>query len=267
MFKVAIITEEKQQEILIALLSGMEYEGFEQDGNILKAFIPSQKFNEERLSHLSKQYQFSYIAEDVPEINWNATWEANFQPVTVGQFCGIRADFHQPLKSVAHEIIITPKMSFGTGHHATTFLMIQQMQYLNFKDKTVLDFGTGTGILGILTIRLGAQRVVAIDHDDWAIENARENCIKNHVQDKMNIEKTGTVIPDQYHIILANINRNILLQNLFLFAKFLIPGGILLMSGLLAEDESFMLKAGKEAGWEHLNSFIRDDWMALQWSR
>ena len=122
-------------------------------------------------------YKYSIIEDK----NWNEEWESQLQPVTINNFAGIRASFHEPLKNVEHEIIITPKMSFGTGHHATTFLMVEQMEKINFKNKTVLDFGTGTGILAILAEKLGAASVLAIDYDEWSINNALENIEANQL--------------------------------------------------------------------------------------
>src|SRR5689334_11761207 len=165
----------EQSEILIAELSDAGYEGFEEGLNELKAYIPNENWNEAELIEVAERVGASWSKELIEETNWNQVWESNFQPVTVDEFVSIRAHFHEPVKGVKHEIIITPKMSFGTGHHATTSMMVRMMSQIDFHQKKVLDFGTGTGILAILAEKLGASEVVAIDNDDWSIENAREN--------------------------------------------------------------------------------------------
>ena len=149
---------EETSNILIAILSDLQYEGFEEEQNILKAFISKPSFNEERLKELAEQFQLNYSVTELPDTNWNKVWESNFQPVIVENFCVVRAGFHEPVKDVEHEIIITPKMSFGTGHHATTYMMLQQMQDIDFQGKRVLDFGTGTGVLAILADKLEIGR-------------------------------------------------------------------------------------------------------------
>src|SRR5664279_3939273 len=156
----------EQSEILIAALSESQFYAFEQEENSLLAYIKQEDFNEEKLKTLLPEtvvYTYSVIEDR----NWNEEWESGFQPITVHNFVGVRASFHEPLKNVEHDIIITPKMSFGTGHHATTFLMIELMEKIDFKNKRVLDFGTGTGILAILAEKLGAASVLAIDYDEW----------------------------------------------------------------------------------------------------
>ncbi|HEV2483139.1 MAG TPA: 50S ribosomal protein L11 methyltransferase [Puia sp.] len=167
------------QEVLIALLGEMGYEGFEQEEAQLHAFIPEAAFDEAAVRELLEAHGLRYTLQRIEERNWNEEWEKNFQPVVVDGFCAIRAHFHPRVPEVEHELIITPKMSFGTGHHATTYMMLQAMRSLDLRGKRVLDFGTGTGVLAILAERLGADVVVAIDNDDWSIENARENVVEN----------------------------------------------------------------------------------------
>ncbi len=182
------------QEILVALLSTIGYEGFEQEDKALQAFIPEAQFDAGALDQLLLQVTdlfpqlgsgqpspgLSYSTVRLAERNWNEEWEKNFQPVEVDGFCAIRAHFHAPIRGVTHELVITPKMSFGTGHHATTHMMLLAMKDLDFQGRRVLDFGTGTGVLAILAERLGAAEVLAIDNDDWSIDNASENVATNH---------------------------------------------------------------------------------------
>jgi ribosomal protein L11 methyltransferase len=160
----------------------------------------------------------------------------------VGGFCTVRADFHDPLPGAQHEIIITPKMSFGTGHHATTYMMIEQMGNIDFEYKAVFDFGTGTGILAILAEKLGAVNITAIDVDEWSITNAKENFERNSCS-KIRVAQSSNIPPEQFDIILANINRNVILNYLAELKKALTPGGYILLSGLLTTDEEAVLSA------------------------
>ncbi len=173
--QIIIEANDEQQEILIGELEEVEAIGFEQTASNLLAYFEEDNFKSYEVNMLLKEYTFHFTT--LPKQNWNALWESNFEPVIVDDFCAIRADFHEPVKDGHHEIIITPKMSFGTGHHATTFMMIQQMRNISFKNKKVFDFGTGTGILAILAVKLGAALVTAIDNDEWSIKNAEENSI------------------------------------------------------------------------------------------
>jgi len=224
------------QEILIARLEDEGYDGFLQEPGHLEAYIPEEKFDARVLEELLSRWQLSYARQALPERNWNEEWEKNFQPVIVGKFCAIRASFHAPVPEVQLELVITPKMSFGTGHHATTYMMIQAMEQLDFKGCTVLDFGTGTGVLAILAEKLGAKEVLAIDHDPWSIDNARENIKENHSV-KVRIEKLDTLPSDTlFDIILANINKHVILKELSSMGQQLKKGGVILLSGLLDED-------------------------------
>ena len=195
----------------------MNYEGFEENANALKAFISKSLFNEEHIKEIAGQFQLKYTTAELPDINWNKEWESNFQPVVIENFCAVRADFHAPIKNVQHEIIITPKMSFGTGHHATTYMMIQQMRQINFLNKYVMDFGTGTGVLAILAKKLGAASVVAIGNDEWSIENAKENFTRNNA-DEIELRLAHHPVANKAcDIILANITRNVIQENFLLF--------------------------------------------------
>ena len=224
------------QEILIARLEDLGYDGFQQESSHLDAYVQEEKFDAAGLEELLSRWQLGYTKQGVPEKNWNEEWEKNFQPVIIGDFCAVRASFHAPVTHVAHELVITPKMSFGTGHHATTYMMIKAMQHLDLKGKSVLDFGTGTGVLAILAERLGAEEVLAIDLDPWSIDNARENVKENHIQ-RVRVKQTDT-IPDNilFDIILANINKHVILKELSRMKQQLKAGGVILLSGLLCDD-------------------------------
>ena len=238
--KIEIVSNEYQQEELVALFDDYSATGFEQTDDKLMAYFVEDGFVQDEVLKILEGY--SYAISEIEEQNWNAEWERNFHPVIVDAFCAVRADFHEPIPNVEHEIIITPKMSFGTGHHATTYMMMQQMRELDFIDKTVFDFGTGTGILAILAEKLGASNVAAIDIDTWSIENAKENFEKNNCR-KIYIHLSTTIPSQQFDIILANINRNVILEYMPHLKHSLTQKGKLLLSGLLLQDEKDISKA------------------------
>jgi ribosomal protein L11 methyltransferase len=186
----------------------------------------------------------------------------------VGDFVGIRAHFHPDFEpAVEYDIKITPKMSFGTGHHPTTFSVMQLMQRLDFKDKTVYDFGTGTGILAILAEKLGAIKVLAVDNDDWCIENALEN-IQNNASKVITIEKVASALQkDQYDIVLANVNRHIIEANMDELTQIGKPGGILVLSGLLIEDQLDMIGLAASKAWIFQEAQPLDGWVSLLFNR
>jgi len=256
------VTKE-QQEILIAQLSELGYEGFEEGFNYISAYIPDDQYNEAGTYDLVSGAETTITKEVIAPRNWNAEWEQNFQPVLIDDFCGIRAHFHAPLQQVQHEIIITPKMSFGTGHHATTHLMIQSMQQLSFTGKTVLDFGTGTGVLAILAERLGAKSVIAIDNDEWSITNAIENIELNHCSN-ITIEQAESLqMSTEFDIILANINKHVLLANMGAIKQHLTQAGVVIMSGLLVGDRPDIEQAAVNNGLLVYEQKLRGDWMCL----
>ena len=257
------VTSQPQKDLLLARLSQLIFEGFEEKENELHAFVSKQDFNELEVKNLLDELKLQYATSILPSQNWNALWESNFDPVTVDDFCTIRADFHAEDKRVEHEVIITPKMSFGTGHHATTYLMVQQMRELDFKHKNVADFGTGTGILAILAEKLGSSSVWAIDHDDWSIENAKENKERNNCI-RINIQKAEIFSTlDKFDIILANINKNVILDNLEGLFLGLNLGGKLLLSGLLKEDEHDILMACQGFNLLRVKTVERDKWICI----
>ena len=232
-----------QSDLLVALLSDIGYDGFEEDTTTLQAFIPTENFDRDKLDETIKIIPVTYSLSEIEEENWNAQWESSFQPIVVNGQVAVRAGFHPPFPNLRYDIVITPKMSFGTGHHATTHLMIEKMLGIDLFGKSVLDFGTGTGILAILAEKMGASSIAAIDNDDWSIANAAENLERNNCI-KVKLEKADSIISSKhYDIILANINKNIILDNLSSLIKSLTPTGTILLSGLLAEDEADIVEA------------------------
>lgn len=254
-------TEAATMEILIALLSQTGFESFEEEENTLKAFIKEDAFNKGSLDEILKIVPVKFTTTIIPQQNWNTQWESSFEPVLVNDFAAIRAGFHLPVKNVKHEIIITPKMSFGTGHHATTYLMISQMSHLIFADKSVLDFGTGTGVLSILAEKMGAKNIHAIDNDDWSIENTRENIDANNCS-RIKLNKSDTIAGgNKYDIILANINLNVILENLPAIIAVSKKGADILLSGFLKTDEHVLFNELSKAGLAHVKTLQKGDWI------
>lgn len=248
-------------EMLIADLSEHDFYAFEQNKNTFSAYISEEDFDEEIVRSLLPAFT-NYTYSIIEDRNWNEEWESGFQPVIINNFAGIRASFHEPIKNVAHEIIITPKMSFGTGHHATTCLMIEVMSHIDFKNKSVLDFGTGTGVLSILAEKLGASSVLAIDCDEWSINNAQENIHMNSCK-KILIEKRDNIIGiPVVDIILANITCNVLEENA---ENLLMKGSHLVLSGFLLNDEKKIDSAFVKSHFNKTRKLQKDEWVALQY--
>jgi len=257
---------EDLSEILIAQLSLLGYDGFLEESNLLKAYISAKDFNQQELSNLLSTYQLSASINTIDKQNWNILWESNFSPMQVDDFVGVRASFHEPIQSVKHELIITPKMSFGTGHHGTTYSVMKLMESINFNGRKVFDFGTGTGILAILAEKLGASFVKGVDNDEWCIENAEENVQVNGCKN-IQIELADTIaINEQYDIVIANINRHILEANMLLFPQIIHPNGLLILSGLLVSDELDMIQLCKQNGFKYEQTMAKDGWVAIQFS-
>ncbi len=256
-------------EILVANLSEIGFYAFDEEYIVAKpdefhlnAYIREADYSEKKVIEIlrpGKQYSVLVIADQ----NWNAGWESGFQPVYVHSFAGIRAAFHKPLSQVKHEIIITPKMSFGTGHHATTFLMVEQMEAMEFEDKTVVDFGTGTGILAILAERCGAARVFAIDKDGWSIENATENIHYNHCEKIEIIQGDSLLKIKKTDIILANIDRTTLLDKASDFSSVAAPGDLILISGFLNKDVDLIVSTFNAHDFVEMTVSERDTWSCL----
>ncbi len=258
---------QEQSEILIARLSGIGFVGFEEEENRLKAFNVLKGFDEISLQDITTSLQLDYYKTIIEETNWNQVWESNFDPVIIDNFVAIRAEFHQPIKDTRFEIIITPKMSFGTGHHATTYMMIQQMKEIDFTNKTVFDFGTGTGVLAILAEKLGAKNVLALDNDNWSIENAAENTKRNNCSVVELSQTDISKVDGRFDIVLANINKNVIMENLETITTQLLRSGLLLLSGLQKEDEEQILGKCQEQNLKVLSKIVRHNWLLLKLSQ
>jgi ribosomal protein L11 methyltransferase len=242
---------EGKREILTSLLAEEQFESFMEKDDDLLAYIQADHYSRVRVEKICDQFNVKFKEKQIPEQDWNAEWEKSFQPVLIAGKCYIHAPFHPSRPCYPFEIIIEPKMSFGTAHHETTAMMIEVMMQMDFRGKKVLDMGCGTGILAILAGKMGAAEVDAIDIDSWAFKNAMENIGRNHssaVTVKMgDVDAAGT----GYDILLANINRNVLISHLPEYSKRMIKGE-LLMSGFYEEDLAMIRQAAE------LNAFLPD---------
>jgi ribosomal protein L11 methyltransferase len=237
-----ISTEDFHQDLLINELAGIGFDTFEETDLGFKAYIKSADFNKDELDQaLSAYYEmftFKYEINLIPQKNWNEVWESNFSPIELANQVYIRATFHEPKPYFPYEIVIDPKMAFGTGHHQTTVLMLEWLLETELKDKSILDMGCGTGILAILASKLGAKEVDAIDYDELSYDSALENAALNNIQNLTAICGSKEAIPNKiYDVILANINRNILLEQIDRYATALKEGGELFMSGFYKEPD------------------------------
>lgn len=227
----------EQGEVLIACLSDvMETAGFEEGDGYVKAYVPEPAFDEALLQELTHSRDIRYTRSVIKNKNWNALWESECKPVIIDDFVTIRADFHKPVGKTAYELIITPKMSFGTGHHATTTLMLESLRQYGCAGKEIVDFGTGTGVLAILSEKMGAAEVLAVDYDDWSIENASENIKKNQCSNIRLIKQDHFPGDRKWDIILANINLSVITDNMKNFHQYLKNDGLLIISGILHEN-------------------------------
>ena len=255
-------------EILIAKLNDIEFESYSQDEFGVKAYVQTSLFDKNAvlniIDELSLLSKLSFTLQECPQENWNAVWESNFQPVKVNNRCIIRAHFHKTCDNFEYEIIINPKMSFGTGHHETTLLVMNQMFNLDFKDKSVLDVGSGTGVLSILASKLGANYLIGIDFDEWAYKNAIENAFNNGVSNIDFIHGNAQMIgDDKFDIIMANINRNIILEDLALYVQSMQIKSEIILSGFLEKDIPLILKKSKQLGLDKVVSKNKNEWYML----
>lgn len=261
-------TDETQSEILTAELADYPFESFESEAGVLKAYIRKEALVDCKaaVDALLGSYgcRGRYIAIETQ--NWNALWESNFPWVYVEGRLRIRAPFHEAAPAGEAEVVLMPKMSFGTGHHATTWLMARALLDLDVAGRTGLDMGSGTGVLAIIAAQRGAAHVDAVDIDDWADANCRENIAVNGVAERITplLGDVRRIAGRSYDFILANINRNILTADMAAYAAALRPGGDLLMSGFFEEDVAAILAAAAGCGMRHVATAARDGWAQVQ---
>jgi len=262
----------EQAEILIALLDDAGFEMFEEYEGGLKAYLPAKKFSRSDLDETLKSLEalggIEYHVSAIEDKNWNEEWEKNYPPVFIDKKIYVRTSFHPSKEKVEYEILIDPKMSFGTGHHDTTSVMMQQMLAIEFDGRQVLDMGCGSGILSIFASMRGAASVEAIDIDEWAYRNAVENCKANRVSNVTVVQGDANAISGQaYDIILANINRNIILEDLEKYVKKLVPGGHLLVSGFLQEDEAIINDAATRLNLKGSSTKRSGNWSSIHYKK
>ncbi|MEL6865190.1 MAG: 50S ribosomal protein L11 methyltransferase [Bacteroidota bacterium] len=270
-YQYRIQSQHTHPEILLAFLNQMAFESFQEKEDHLEAYLPSSQWSvafEQELKALSEQLHFSFQKAELPDQNWNAIWESNFQAIIVEDFCGIRADFHPPITQTTYEIVINPRMAFGTGHHETTYMMMATMKELPIKGRKVLDYGCGTGILAILAAKMGASEIQANDIEKAAYENTLVNIQSNQTEHIQVFEGDLHVISAaEFDLILANINRNVLLDSLESLYQKLKTGAILLISGFIEEDEDQLIRQGQALGLRCIGRKSRNNWRCLTFNR
>lgn len=259
---------EPWREIFLALLSECEFESFEDTDNGFNAYVKNNLDDEnevlERIQILHEA-KINYKKTEIEQVNWNEVWESGFKPILVNDKCYIRAEFHQERPEIPYEIVIQPKMSFGTGHHETTHLMVEYLLELDFEGKDILDMGCGTSILAVLAKKRGAKYAEAIDIDEWATENSAENAERNNVELNIRLGDASILGDRMFDTIIANIQRNILMEDIPKYVKVLnFAGGELILSGLLDVDFDDIVEICSQNGLKFISKKQRNEWIALR---
>lgn len=267
--KKSLLSLQTAMEILIAELGEVGFESFTENENGVTAYIQKGDWHETILDDAqiiqSDELNISYDIEEIEQVNWNSEWEKHFEPIQVDNLVSIRAPFHEN-PQLKYDIVIEPKMSFGTGHHETTHLMIQQLIAMDLKGKSVLDMGCGTGILAIFAEMKGATDLDAIDIDTWCYENSLENVERNNCNNIHVFEGDASLLgKKKYNVIIANINRNILLQDLAVYAKCMQTNGVLLLSGFYKEDIPFLEEEANKNALKLEKTLERNNWISLKY--
>ena len=257
-------------EVFVAYLSEFEFESFQEENQVLRAYVSENDFDQSKFNQLMNQLelqnelQFSFRVNNIEQQNWNAVWESQFEPVSVENKLQIIAPFHEKNDFSGETIVIEPKMSFGTGHHQTTYMMCKMMFDLNLNDKVVLDMGSGTGILAILAEKLGAKNIKAYDIEPWSVENCSENAKKNDCTKIESLLGDIDQVEEEFDIILANINKNVLKNHIPYYSKLLKSNGKLLLSGFFVSDEPELKTCCEENGFVFQISNTYEGWSMLQ---
>lgn len=256
-------------EILLAELGEKAFESFIETEEGLSAFVQESLWTEDILEDIyildSDEFTISYTKEEIEQVNWNEEWEKNFDPIDVDGVCYVRAPFHE-LKNAQYEIVIEPKMSFGTGHHETTYMMMKHLLTMDVKDMEVLDMGCGTAILAILALMKGAKHADAIDIDNWCYLNSIENGERNNITNMNVFEGDASILVKEpkYDLVIANINRNILLEDMHAYVKTMKDNATILFSGFYTEDIPFIQAEAEKLGLEYVSQLERNNWVSLK---
>lgn len=267
--RLKVICDPDFSEVLMAEIGEAGFDSFLETENGFEAYVESENYDKEHLQLIKDKYiqqtPVVFYQDRIQKQNWNEEWEKSYQPIIVDDKCLIRADFHKIEKKYPFELIITPKMSFGTGHHQTTYLMIKNQMEIDHLNKRVMDAGCGTAILSVMASKLGAIEVEAFDIDEWSVSNGKDNidangCNNIHQQQGKLSELN---IRGLFDIILANINKNVLLDEMKLYKKYLAPGGLLLLSGFYVEDIPDLISEALKCNLQELKRDERENWAAL----
>ncbi|MGW8315788.1 MAG: 50S ribosomal protein L11 methyltransferase [Bacteroidales bacterium] len=263
----------EQREIVMSKMSMIGFDGFAEGEHFILAYIEDSRYSGSRVNDLTDELEvmgirFKYHYHQIEDQNWNETWESKFQPILIDGKVLIRAPFHDSSQDIPCTLIIEPKMSFGTGHHFTTRLMVREMLKYPLEGKQVLDMGCGTGVLAILASKSGASRVVGVDYDQWAYENALENVERNETSSvEIRLGEVDVIGKEEFDLILANITRNVLVKDMSVYEQHLSRNGTLIVSGFLAEDVQHVLNAGYQCGISHLNTVEDNNWICLTFKK
>ncbi|MGJ8666735.1 MAG: 50S ribosomal protein L11 methyltransferase [Patiriisocius sp.] len=255
-------------EILIAELGVAGFESFVEHETGVKAYIQKDEWREDVLEDIyilaSDEMRITHKVTEIGQVNWNEEWEKNFDPIVVDETCAVRAPFHDSY-NCKYEIVIEPKMSFGTGHHETTFMMMQYILENKWEGKTVLDMGCGTAVLAILAEMKGAKTLDAIDIDQWCVENSEENVTRNHCKNIQVMLGDASAIPkNKYHTVIANINRNILLNDMEVYKNSMLPNAELYLSGFYIEDLPIIRECCNKLGLNFVSNKEKNKWVAAK---
>ncbi len=267
--RLQVVCDPEFSEILMAEIGEVGFDTFMENDNGFEAYVEERKFNEQRLEEVKEKYKsvnpLLFYWDKIQKQNWNEEWEKSLEPIIIDDRCLIRAEFHKIEKRYPYEIIITPKMSFGTGHHQTTYLMIKNQLDIDHSNKRVMDAGCGTAILSIMASKRKSKEVVAFDIDEWSVINGKEN-IENNACSNIEIYQ-GTIAEIKplgiFEIILANINKNVLLQEISAYASYLAPSGVLLLSGFYTNDITDLNAEAIRYGLKEEKRDEREGWASL----
>jgi ribosomal protein L11 methyltransferase len=267
--RLQVICDPEFSEILMAEIAEAGFDTFMENEKGFEAYVEDANYNKEKLEEIKEKYSaftpLDFHEDKIEKKNWNEEWEKNYEPILVDDKCLIRANFHIPEKQYPYEIIITPKMSFGTGHHQTTYLMVKNQLEMDHQNKMVMDAGCGTAILSVMASKLGAKHVDAFDIDEWSVVNGNENAEVNGCKN-ISIRQgkiTDLTFETNFDIILANINKNILLDEMHQYASYLPKGGLLLLSGFYEQDIPDLLKEAGRYSLQKVRTDSRENWAAL----